>query len=70
MTPVCRRATANVTHGNSTLTEGLDEAFATLGTAEGDKDDADLDGLYKIIRGLADSCGDDREQFVSQLHLS
>ena len=56
--------------GNSTLTEGLNEAFATLGTAEGDKDDAELDGLYNIIRGLADSCGDDREQFVSQLHLS
>ena len=55
---------------NVTLTEGLDEAFATIGTAEGDKDDADLDGLYKKICNIADSCGDDREQFVSQLHIS
>ena len=56
--------------GSNSLSEVLDEAFAMLTTAEGDKDESELDGLYKIIRGIADGCGDDREQFVSQLHIS
>ena len=56
--------------GNSALNESLDEAFATLGAVEEDKDDTDLEGLYKAIRDIADACSDDREQFLSQIHLS
>ena len=56
--------------GNGALSESLDEAFATLGTAEEDKDDTDLEGLYKALRDIADACGNDREQFLSQIHLS
>ena len=56
--------------GNTSVRESLEEAIATLGTVEGNKDDTELEGLYKAIREIVDLCGDDREQFISQVHMS
>ena len=56
--------------GTTSVREGLDEAIATLGTVEGDKDETDPDGLYKVMREIADNSGDDREQFISQVHIT
>lgn len=56
--------------GTASVRESLDEAIATLGTVEGEKDETDPDGLYKVLREIADNSGADREQFISQVHIS